>query len=133
MLVTLEVSKLSGWLNANVYCRESKGGHAVRGEGAGQQTGVQRAGAGSAADMGQGTGRSAPGTSAACSELVVVKGVRRKQRAGGASGRRLRAQGRRGAHPEHLVHVCDARGFPAGNVRIEVFQVGEEVAHVGDA
>ena len=32
MFVTLEVSKLSGWLNADVYCRESKGGRAVRGE-----------------------------------------------------------------------------------------------------
>eukprot|EP00964_Phaeocystis_antarctica_P025189 scaffold14136_cov49-Phaeocystis_antarctica.AAC.1 len=32
MLVTLEVSKLSGWLNAVADCRESKGGHAVRGE-----------------------------------------------------------------------------------------------------
>ena len=32
MSVTLEVSKLSGWLNAFAYCRESKGGHAVRGE-----------------------------------------------------------------------------------------------------
>ena len=31
MFVTLEVSKLSGWLNANVYCGESKEGHAVRG------------------------------------------------------------------------------------------------------
>ena len=31
MLVTLEVSKLSGWLNADALCRESKGGHAVRG------------------------------------------------------------------------------------------------------
>ena len=30
MVVTLEVSKLSGWLNADAYCRESKGGHAVR-------------------------------------------------------------------------------------------------------
>eukprot|EP00964_Phaeocystis_antarctica_P051393 scaffold29975_cov49-Phaeocystis_antarctica.AAC.1 len=29
MVVTLEVSKLSGWLNADAYCRESKGGHAV--------------------------------------------------------------------------------------------------------
>ena len=27
MLVTLEVSKLSGWLNASAYCRGSKGGH----------------------------------------------------------------------------------------------------------
>ena len=28
--MTLEVSKLSGWLNADACCRESKGGHAVR-------------------------------------------------------------------------------------------------------
>ena len=32
MFVTLEVSKLSGWLNAFAFCRESKGGHTVRGE-----------------------------------------------------------------------------------------------------
>ena len=32
MFVTLEVSKLNGWLNADAYCRESKEGHAVRGE-----------------------------------------------------------------------------------------------------
>ena len=30
--VTLDVSKLSDWLNADANCRESKGGHAVRGE-----------------------------------------------------------------------------------------------------
>ena len=30
MVVTLEVSKLSGWLNADAACRESKGGHTVR-------------------------------------------------------------------------------------------------------
>ena len=29
MFVTLEVSKLSGWLNAYAACRESKGGHTV--------------------------------------------------------------------------------------------------------
>ena len=29
MFVTLEVSKLSGWLNAFAFCRESKGGHTV--------------------------------------------------------------------------------------------------------
>ena len=29
MLVTLEVSKLSGWLNADAPCREPKEGHAV--------------------------------------------------------------------------------------------------------
>ena len=31
LFVTLDVSKLSGWLNADAYCRESKGGHTVRG------------------------------------------------------------------------------------------------------
>ena len=31
MFVTLEVSKLSGWLNADALCRHSKEGHAVRG------------------------------------------------------------------------------------------------------
>ena len=30
--VKLEVSKLSGWLNADACCRESKGGHTLRGE-----------------------------------------------------------------------------------------------------
>ena len=30
MSVTLEVSKLSGWLNADARCRDSKGGHTVR-------------------------------------------------------------------------------------------------------
>ena len=30
MSVTLEVSKLSGWLNDDALCRGSKGGHAVR-------------------------------------------------------------------------------------------------------
>ena len=39
-VVTLEVSKLSGRLNADACCRELKGGHTVRGEAAGQQTGA---------------------------------------------------------------------------------------------
>ena len=30
--MTLEVSKLSGWLNAHARCRESNGGHMMRGE-----------------------------------------------------------------------------------------------------
>ena len=33
MSVTLEVSKPSGWLNRPAYCRESQGGHTVRGAG----------------------------------------------------------------------------------------------------
>eukprot|EP00964_Phaeocystis_antarctica_P066232 scaffold40007_cov43-Phaeocystis_antarctica.AAC.2 len=39
----------------------------------------------------------------------------------------------RGAHLEHLLHVRDARGVPAGYVRIEVPQGIEELLHVGDA
>eukprot|EP00964_Phaeocystis_antarctica_P089533 scaffold57163_cov58-Phaeocystis_antarctica.AAC.2 len=39
----------------------------------------------------------------------------------------------RGAHPEHVAHVRDAGRVPAGNVRVEVLQVVEEEAHVGDA
>ena len=32
MFVTLEVSKLSGWLNALAYCRETKEGRAIQGK-----------------------------------------------------------------------------------------------------
>ena len=66
MVVTLEVSKLSGWLNAFAFCREWNGGHTVRSEvRPGRCT--QRAGASSTADWEQGTGRSAPRTSGAWS------------------------------------------------------------------
>ena len=85
MVVTLEVSKLSGWLNADAYCRESKGGHAVRGERAGLEAGgggrprcKQRVEQGSSAHMGHGKGT-------VNMKLVVVKGVRRTQRAGEGS------------------------------------------------
>ena len=66
ILVTLDVSKLSGWLNADAYCRESKGGYKVQGEvlairreGGGRPRCKQRVGEGSTADRVQGTGRSA--------------------------------------------------------------------------
>ena len=41
-----------------------------------------------------------------------------------------RARG--GAHLEHVLHVRDAGGIPVGDVRIEILQVIEELAHVGD-
>eukprot|EP00964_Phaeocystis_antarctica_P045980 scaffold26514_cov53-Phaeocystis_antarctica.AAC.3 len=68
MVVTLEVLKLSGWLNADALCRESKQGHMMPGvvqtgrpEVAGDRGArMQRAGEGSTADWEeQGTGRSA--------------------------------------------------------------------------
>ena len=46
MVVTLDVSKLSGWLNADAYCRESKGGHTVQGEVRGELRGGTREAAG---------------------------------------------------------------------------------------
>ena len=75
MLVTLEVSKLSGWLNADAACRESNGGHTVWGEVQGTGSGrrwratavhARRAGEGSNADEEQGMGRSARGTCSSC-------------------------------------------------------------------
>ena len=50
---------------------------------------------------------------------------------GGGCDRKLRAGHARG-HLEHLAHVRDAGGVPAGNVRIEVLQAVEEPTHVGD-
>ena len=72
MVVTLEESKLSGWLNADAYCRASKEGHAVRagytgrGEAGGGRQRTQRAEEGATAGWGQGTGRSAQRTCSSC-------------------------------------------------------------------
>ena len=43
MVVTLEVSKLSGWLNADARCRGSDGRHAVRSKVYGSAGGRRRA------------------------------------------------------------------------------------------
>eukprot|EP00964_Phaeocystis_antarctica_P005627 scaffold3067_cov67-Phaeocystis_antarctica.AAC.2 len=73
MRVTLEVSKLSGWLNADARCRVERracgaGRRASReAGGGGRPRGTQRAGAGAAADSGQGTRRSAPRACRTCS------------------------------------------------------------------
>ena len=66
MFVTMEVSKLSGWLNDDALCRGSKGAYAVGGKeseqagGGGKPRRTQRARDSSTADSGQGTGQSAP-------------------------------------------------------------------------
>ena len=97
MLVTLEVSKLSGWLNADADCRGSKGGHTVRGE--------VRAGR-----------RDVAGDRGARS----VQARARLQTRGSARG---------GAHVEHETHGRDAGGIPVGDVRVEIIQAPEELAH----
>ena len=83
MFVTLEVSKLSGWLNAIAFCRESNGGHTMCG-----------------ASCGPGGGRRAAGDGGASS----VRGRARLQVGGRARG---------AAHEEHLVHARDAGGVEA--------------------
>ena len=61
MVVTLEVSKLSGWLNARVFCRVEKRacgagrGAAREAVGGGRPWRTQRAGEGSTADWEQAT------------------------------------------------------------------------------
>eukprot|EP00964_Phaeocystis_antarctica_P046912 scaffold27116_cov51-Phaeocystis_antarctica.AAC.3 len=60
MVVTLDVSMLSGWSNADARCRESKAWHMMRDEvraaGGGRREGrgERRAGEGSTADWGRG-------------------------------------------------------------------------------
>ena len=84
MFVTLEVSKLSGWLNAYAFCRESKGGH-------------MRCGA----SRGLGGGREAQQTTAS---QTTCRGGLRPQ---------IRGRARGGAHREHVAHGCDVGGVEA--------------------
>eukprot|EP00964_Phaeocystis_antarctica_P008904 scaffold4824_cov69-Phaeocystis_antarctica.AAC.2 len=79
MVVTLDVSKVSGWLNADAYCR------------------VERR----AYDAGRGAGRDARGRGAEGGRKWHALGPR-------GPDSRLGAQGMRGAHREHAVHGCDA-------------------------
>ena len=60
MIVTLEVSKLSGWLNALALCRESNGGHTRCGASCGASRGAscgRRAGNRGARSVCAGEGR----------------------------------------------------------------------------
>ena len=80
MDVTLDVSKLSGWLNADAYCRESKGGHTVR-----ASLGELRVGGGKVAGAG--------GASSALTKGSIADWGHR--------------HGDGGAHLEHVFHGCD--------------------------
>eukprot|EP00964_Phaeocystis_antarctica_P055720 scaffold32796_cov48-Phaeocystis_antarctica.AAC.1 len=150
MNVTLEVSKLSGWLNADAYCREPKGGHAVRGERSGQQTGATATGVertesifcmfvtldvsklsgwlNADAPCREPKGGHTYGAGRGCGPADGCDGVQRAVEGSTADW----GQNRRGAHKEHIEHGCDAGGVPVGNVRIEILQVMEKLAHVGD-
>ena len=58
--MTLDVSRLSGWLNTDAYCRESKGRHTVRvakcGSGGGRRWAGARSGQGCGLDCRLGAG-----------------------------------------------------------------------------
>eukprot|EP00964_Phaeocystis_antarctica_P127611 scaffold91274_cov63-Phaeocystis_antarctica.AAC.2 len=104
MSVTLDVSRLSGWLNALAYCR------------AGKEEGIGRRRAWRCGPRG---GRAWGGSASSLLWRARIK-------AGG------HVQGTCGAHVKHAVHGCDAGGVPARYVCIERVLVGEEIAHVGD-
>eukprot|EP00964_Phaeocystis_antarctica_P117933 scaffold81772_cov49-Phaeocystis_antarctica.AAC.6 len=143
MFVTLEVSKLSGWLNADASCQESKGGHTLRGKVRdGRQEAADDRGASSVQGRarlqigGPGTGRSAR---VEAQRLVERRrGLPRVERRAYAAGQgaeyrerreaaddggtrsvqgraRLQIGGRPrgGAHPEHVIHARDAGGVEA--------------------
>jgi hypothetical protein len=88
MVVTLDVSKLSGWLKSDAPCRvQSKGGRAMHAGRGARLEGVRR----------EGVRRRAAQT--ACT------GKARLEICGGRGTRR--------AHDKHVAHVCDARGVEA--------------------
>ena len=102
MVVTLDVSKLSGWLNACASCRVERG----------------------ACDAGRGAARGR--------REGVGWRRRKRHVHGEGPTQGWGSQGTRGAHVEHAAHVSDTGGVPIGNVRVEILQAIEEVVHVGD-
>ena len=84
MLVTREVSQLSGWLKSHACCRGSQAGHTVRG-----------------------------GLRARRREAAGDRGVHAACRGEGCDCRYWGGGARRGAHLKHCSHVRDAGGVPA--------------------
>jgi hypothetical protein len=106
MVVTLEVSKLSGWLKADARCRV---------EGRACDAGGERC------ELGGGR---------ACGvcwwhDKRHMHGEKARRKAWGP-------RARAGTYLEHVTHVRDAGGFPFRNIRVEVLHATEEPAHVGD-
>eukprot|EP00964_Phaeocystis_antarctica_P130258 scaffold94142_cov54-Phaeocystis_antarctica.AAC.4 len=127
MSVTLEVSKLSGWLNAVAPCRVERRVYAGRGRGTGwglagggrpRRTQVQervRLQIGGRARGGAHVEHSLHVLDARRVEAQPLVERRRALRRG------LQPPSRDGgAHAEHVAHVCDAGGLPVRNVRVEI-------------
>ena len=122
MSVTLDVLKVSGWLNPYARCRVERWASAVRGE---VRDGSGRAYEQAMQSAGRLMGRLGADTGSLMQGRMVI--------VGGECSRRVRggSRWRPAAHIEHVAHVRDAGGIPVGYVRIES-TVGEEIAHVGD-
>eukprot|EP00964_Phaeocystis_antarctica_P069687 scaffold42367_cov61-Phaeocystis_antarctica.AAC.7 len=114
MFVTREVSKVSGWLNADADCRAERTAYnAIRG--AGRQTGGREATAAQAARRGgldcilEGRAREGAHVSKPSGWLNAFAPCRESSGGHTIAGRGLgRAQGMGGAHVEHIAHACDA-------------------------
>eukprot|EP00964_Phaeocystis_antarctica_P012285 scaffold6790_cov69-Phaeocystis_antarctica.AAC.12 len=140
MSVTLDVSKLSGWLNADACCRVSQGGHTVR---SGPGNGRRRATAAHAAcraglDCRLGVGHGEERTWNMAFMVVTLEVLKLsgwlnadascRESNGGHTVRGARG----GAHKEHVSHVCDAGGVEAQRL-VERPCVVEHGVHVCDA
>ena len=142
MVVTLDVSKLSVWLNAGAFCRESKEGYAVRGEVYGSGGSRRWTTAAQIGGRARGGAHRKHGAHVCDARGVEAQRLIERRRAlprvdrraydagrcgpwkweaaggRGASSvhRRARLQigsSMRGAHREHGAHVCDAGGVEA--------------------
>ena len=108
MSVTLEVSKLSGWLKAFAFCRVQRG-HPTQGNACGTEVDVWHRGKGESAAL---VWRACVWPSSEC-----------------VGAEKAQAE----AHREHPAHVCDAGGVPTRhNVGIEGCHVKKEPFHVDD-
>jgi len=90
MVVTPVVSKLSGWLKADVYCRVEGRACDAGGRGASRQAGEREQGL-----------------------WCGWRHDKRQRMHGGGPTQGLGARGTRGAHAEHVNHVRDAGGVEA--------------------
>ena len=128
MSVTLDVSKLSAWLNADAPCAESKGGHAMReevyGPGGMRALWVWQRRKRHARGRGPTQGCTVPGLCGAHGEHAG-----HGRDAGGVEVQRLVERLR---VVEHVVHGCDTGGIEAQWL-VERPHVEEHAVHFRDA
>eukprot|EP00964_Phaeocystis_antarctica_P103323 scaffold68612_cov48-Phaeocystis_antarctica.AAC.1 len=110
MLVTLDVSMLSGWLNADADCRVERGAYDA-GRGVGGEVGMALGGGGASGVHGKGPTQGwgpghAQGAPRTWCSWLCRSGASGMHGEGPAEG--WGPQGTRGAHVEHAAHLRDA-------------------------